>query len=71
MNYKPMSVADLLEWSHQETLVAEGIERLIPSLPEQVQEDMRAQAEAHRHRASWLDTQVRHWLDRHDPVDRD
>lgn len=58
-----MTVNDLLGWAYQETQLAEGLELIAPSLPEEVQASVMAQAVEHRRRSRWLDQQVEWVLD--------
>lgn len=63
---KSMSVHDLLQWAHDETTMADGLERLLPDLPPDLQAAMRGQIQSHRDRARWLDMQVADYFDRLD-----
>lgn len=62
-----MSVPELLSWANDETQFADGMERLLPDLPEELQDGVRAQIQTHRDRARWLDMQVEFHLDRLSP----
>lgn len=62
-----MSVPELLSWAHEEMLYADGMERMLPDLPEELHAGIRAQIQAHRDRAQWLDMQVEIHLDRMSP----
>lgn len=61
-----MTVSQLLAWAYQETQIAEGLERLLPDMPEEVQAAMKEQVQAHRDRSRWLDMQVEYWLEKAD-----
>lgn len=64
---KAMSVPELLSWAHEETQYADGMERMLPDLPEELHDGIRAQIRAHRDRAQWLDMQVEIHLNRMSP----
>jgi hypothetical protein len=53
-----MTVNDLLGWAYQETQLAEALELMAGSLPEDVRPSVVAQAAEHRRRSRWLDQQV-------------
>lgn len=60
---KIMTVSELLRWAYEETQMADGMERLIPDMPEEVQESLRRQVIVLRERSRWLDQQVQYHLE--------
>lgn len=63
---KVMTVAELLRWAYEETQMADGLERLLYDMPEDLQPALKAQIQAHRDRSRWLDRQVAYHLDKAD-----
>jgi len=61
-----MTVNELLRWAHEETLMADGLERMLNDMPADLYQPMKAQMQAHRNRSRWLDQQVAYHLDRTD-----
>ena len=53
-----MTIADLLTWAYEETQMADALERLISTLPEELRPAIAKQVAAHRERARWLDALV-------------
>lgn len=60
---KVMTVSELLRWAYEETVMADSMERLIPDMPEEVQESLRRQVIVLRERSRWLDQQVQYHLE--------
>lgn len=53
-----MTIGELLAWAYEETQMADALERLIQSLPEDLRPAVAKQVDAHLDRARWLDEQV-------------
>jgi len=53
-----MTIGEMLTWAYEETQMADALERLISSLPEDLRPAVAKQVAAHLDRARWLDEQV-------------
>ena len=53
-----MTIGELLTWAYEETQMADALERLIQTLPEELRPSVAKQVVAHLERARWLDEQV-------------
>jgi hypothetical protein len=61
-----MTIGELLAWSHEETTLANALEAMKSTLPEEVHPALEKQIRARRERASWLDHQVERAMDLND-----
>ena len=57
-----MTIGELLVWAYEETQLADGMERLLDTVPEDLRPALVKQVAAHRERSRWLDHQVEHAL---------
>lgn len=63
---KVMTIGELLAWAHEETKVADGLQRMMQTLPEELHSLIQVQINIRRERSRWLDHQVEYSLDAQD-----
>jgi hypothetical protein len=53
-----MTIGELLAWAYEETQMAEAIERLMETMPDDIRPSLARQVAIRRERSRWLDQQV-------------
>jgi hypothetical protein len=57
-----MTIGELLTWAYEETQMADALERMIETLPDDLRPALEKQVAIRRERSRWLDLQVEHAL---------